>query len=223
MLGFWLAGVAIFYLIFHKHIYTHEYYHLPLLPVAAIIIGKAWWFFFEQESAPGRTLWNLPAFRMVAVLIVAGMVYGYSNGGFKLPASVKDFYVENASLNRNTRDDDLIIVSESRYLYYGDNIGWRLPYNLKKSSKEIDYWLPEGRGASVRVSLIEAWRKQGAVYFFETDPKTFFQHRELADHMMNNYPVADREEGTYILFNLREKISSRIQQSNTHPPSSEKL
>lgn len=223
LLGFWLLGVVIYDLMFHKHIHTHEYYHLPLLPVAALLIGKAWWFFFEQEGSPGKTLGNRPAFRIVWGLVLVGMVYGYSNSGFKLPASVKDFQVEQASLNQNTKDEDLIIVTESRYLYYGNNIGWRLPYNIEKYSKELDYWLPEGYGSSVHVSLIEAWRKQGAAYFFETDPDAFFRHRELADYMMDNYPVVDRKEGTYILFNLKEKIPSRIQQSNTPPPSAEKL
>jgi len=205
LLHSWLAGVVVFYLIFHKHVSTHEYYHLPLLPVASLIIGKAWWFLFEKEDAPFLKGFALKPFRIFAVALVGVMIFGYSNSGFKIPASLSRFYEQTQSLNTHTNDKDVIITDSWAQLYYGRNKGWLFGYGLSKLKKRYKPW-HQDEERSPYANLLETWRKQGADYFFATKPSRFYRHKKFADYVSARYPVIDRRDGAYILFDLRQRI-----------------
>ncbi|MEC7640842.1 MAG: glycosyltransferase family 39 protein [Nitrospinota bacterium] len=206
ILNTWLAAVVIFDLVLHKHTFTHEYYHLPLLPVASIMIGKTWGVFFENPDYTGNDVLFSKPFRIVGLLLVGVMVYGYSNSGFKLPASVSPFYEEVETLNANAKDNERVIVTQIHPLYYGNNKGWGLAYNPVHYKKLEKYLPAKHHHLPPYINLIEAWREEGAAVFFETRPSRFYQHKEFVDYMLTHYPVTQQKKDAYILFNLREKI-----------------
>lgn len=224
LLNIWLTGVAIFYLIFSNHAHTHEYYHLPLLPVAALVIGKAWWFLFENDRSPARDLWLNPFFRMMSAAIVAVMVFGYSNSAFKLPDQFRHFSEEIEILNKYTQDENLIVVTEGHHLYYGHNLGWAFLYDAPGVLKRKTFadFLPTDREPVV-ADILEGMRKSGAQYFFVTQPDRFYKNQEFSDYVLAHYPVVAQKDGVCILFDLKKRNPETIpsilfENSESHEP-----
>lgn len=208
ILNFWLFGLFVFFAMFPIHATSHEYYYLPLLPAASIVIGKAWWFVFEKDG--GERLKGLFAgpLKILGALILGVSVYGFSNSGFNLPASVSHFRDELEILNKNTRDGDLLIVKASYQLYYANNRGWLFPaqpYGMGPQSvaKELDYWAKGERLEPTPVYLLESYRKAGAHYYFVSEVEEFNRHKEFADYVFARYNVVAQKEGVCILFDLK--------------------
>ncbi|MFQ5445094.1 MAG: hypothetical protein ACE5EK_10810, partial [Nitrospinales bacterium] len=202
-LNCWLIGMLVFNLLLPLHAYTHEYYHLPLLLPASMVIGKTWWFLFENQDSPGKKIFEKTSFKALGLLVVAVMIFGYSNSGYKLPASVKHFHEQTESLNKYTQDEDLIIVTARHHLYYGKNKGWKLIYDPSFLQNMLQVWDKSGKLEPTPVNLLESLRKAGASYFFITHLEEFYRHKEFADYMFEHYPVLENLEGVSILFKLK--------------------
>jgi 4-amino-4-deoxy-L-arabinose transferase-like glycosyltransferase len=208
LLKAWLIGVIIFDLIFHQHAFTHEYYHLPLLPVASIIIGKAWWFLFEDNNLiSDSSQFYLKPFKFFLLATTFAMVLGYSNSAFKLPSIYNHITDKINFFNNYTKDSDLVISSTWEALYYSRNKGWLLPYNGEILKGKYSNLIDSKSQQNSRVFLVEKFREQGASFFFALNPKSFFKDKVLSSYLEKNYTKIENKEPATLLFDLRKKIS----------------
>ena len=204
LIFFWAFGVAIFNFLFPLHAYTHEYYHLPLLPVASIIVAKAWWFFFEQEDS---TLgFSLKSFRLVALTIFLISVLGYSNSGYRLPSRVKFFHLNTELLNKHVNDNDRIIVVDRFYLYYANNRGWVFHSDAEYFRSVIDYYEKDKTIPHNLINYIETLRRNGAAYFFISQMRILKENPKLEDYLRKQYHIAAEIKGVSVLFDLKKSF-----------------
>jgi 4-amino-4-deoxy-L-arabinose transferase-like glycosyltransferase len=208
LLKAWLTGVIIFDLIFHQHAYTHEYYHLPLLPVASIIIGKAWWFLFEDNNLTSdSSQFSLKPFKFFLLATTLAMVLGYSNSAFKLPPIYNHIKDKINFFNSHTKDSDLVISSTWEALYYSRNKGWLLPYSGNILEGNYSNLIDSKSQKNSRVFLIEKFREQGASFFFALNPESFYKDKALSSYLEQNYTKIENKEPGTLLFDLSKKIS----------------
>ena len=200
---FWLIGVIVYNLLLPLHAFTHEYYHLALLPPASITIAKAWWYFFERKE--GYQGFHLKYFKIVALMIFSISVAGYSSSGFRLPSSVKNFWQNTKTLNQNTLDDDRLIVMDRRFLYYGKNKGWVFHPETYHYKEVIEYYEKDENISANPINYLETLRRNGADYFFATKIEALEAIPTLAKHLRKKYPVTAEIEGINVLFNLKQK------------------
>ena len=208
LLKAWLTGVIIFDLIFHQHAYTHEYYHLPLLPVASIIIGRAWWFLFEDNNLTGDTSrFSLKPFKLFLLATTLAMVLGYANSAFKLPPIYSGIKEKINFFNDHTKNDDLAVSTTWVALYYSRNKGWLFSHDDKTLKKKYSNLIDDKSKQNTRVLLLEKFREQGASYFFELNPESFYEDKALSSYLEKNYTKIENKEPKALLFDLRKKIS----------------
>jgi 4-amino-4-deoxy-L-arabinose transferase-like glycosyltransferase len=204
----WLTGVIIFDLIFHKHAYTHEYYHLPLLPVASIIIGRTWWFLFEDNNLIGNaSRFSLKPFKFFLLAITLTMIFGYANSAFKLPPIYNNIKEKINFFNNHTKNNDLAVSSTWVALYYSRNKGWLLSHDYKTLKKKFPNLIGDKPQQNFRVLLLEKFRDQGASYFFELNPKSFYKDKTLSSYLEKNYIKIENKKTEALIFDLRKKIS----------------
>ncbi len=208
LLKAWLIGVIIFDLIFHQHAYTHEYYHLPLLPIASIIIGKAWWFLFEENNLiRDASRFSLKPFKYFLLGTTLVMVLGYANGAFRLPPIYDRIEEKIKFFDNHTKDNDLVISSTWVALYYSRNKGWLLPHNDKILKRKYSNLIDDKSQQNSRVFLLEKFRDQGASYFFALNPGSFYKDKALSSYLEKNYMKTENKNPETLLFDLRKKIS----------------
>ena len=206
MLHSWLFGIIIFYGVFHKHAHTHEYYYLPFLPLASLMIGKFWARLFEENNDQNIKIITSKPFKLLAGWMFLLMILGYSNSGFKIPEGLRNFNSEIRVINENTRDEDLMLVSRKYQLYYGRNRGWVFGLNDPFLKKRFHY-LMQGQPFSLN-GILEKFREAGAAYYLVSPPNLFLAQKEFSDYIYKHYPVVQEIEGVCILFDLRNTLAS---------------
>ncbi len=207
LLKAWLAGVIIFDLIFHKHAFTHEYYHLPLLPVASIIIGKAWWLLLENNNfVANNTRFYLKPFKFFILGVTAVMVVGYANSAFKLPLYYYQIEDKIKFFNYHIKDSDIAISSTWEALYFSRNKGWMFPFNENELKKEYKFFLKNENYQNLYIFLLEKFRKKGASYFFAFNAQKLYKNKTLAYYLEKNYSKIEDKRFNVLLFDLRKKI-----------------
>jgi hypothetical protein len=207
ILNSWLIGVLIFDLIFHVHAYTHEYYHLPILPVAAIIIGKAWWFLFENEKSPISSVnFSLKPFKLFVYFVLFFMILGYGNSAFKINPMFYQIKEKAAFLNRHAKETDQIISTSWAVMYYTHKKGWHFNYNPQRPERQYTFLFEDGKVRPIN-QIVEKLREQGAVFFLEPNADKLFQNKRFADYLSKNYEKIENPATNSILFNLKTKLS----------------
>ena len=202
-----MLGVVVFNFLFPLHAFTHEYYHLPLLPVASIMAAKSWWFFFEREEY--QKDFNLKLFKMVGLTAFFIVVLGYSNSAYRLPSVARHFKQNTALLNQYTRDEDLIIVTDRYHLYYGNNKGWVFHLdkynNLHFVKAVIKFYAKDKTIKPTPINYIESLRQGGASYFLVTRLEILNENPRLADYLRKHYTAVE-VKGISLLFDLRKSL-----------------
>ena len=202
---FWLFGIVVFDVLFPLHAFTHEYYHLPLLPPASIMAAKAWWYFFEREKSYSG--FHLKLFKWVILTIFLFSVLGYANSAYRLPSSVKNFKQNVKFLNEKTKDEDHIVVTNRYYLYYCNNKGWVFHSRKSHFQEVLDHYEKNKNLIPDSINYIETLRRQGAKYFFITRLDIYKNNSLLMNYLQNHYPIASKIEGVNVLFDLTTQLS----------------
>lgn len=205
ILFFWLLGIIFYFLIFNKHNMTHEYYHLPFVPIAAIFAGIAIekiYLRLNNFILGKRLLFLVLSLFVFISLFLITMKRAYE------PIERFSFVPETAlAIQRLTSPDALIIGSMDggpSLVYYADRTGWGFEINREDLASQFAFY-----GAKVQENLdvvgeLENLRKQGAEIFAVADYEQFETNKTFSEYMFNNYPVLDRGEN-YIIFDLQNK------------------
>jgi len=176
---FWLLSILIYFIVLARGNWIHDYYQLPLVPVAAIFMGKALAMLLgvKQERKIG-------VFALLAVTLLMSV-------SIFLPPLYKIDDAQHEAgpaIDKLTPKGALIIAGDGyapTLLYYANRKGWLIA---------PEEWTPH---------KIETLKEQGANYFVTSRVaylKNDVKNKQFYDYMSEKFPVV---EGTnYIIFNL---------------------
>ena len=124
----WLLSLLVFFLVVAKGNWMHDYYQLPFLPIAALLMGN---FAYDKSKAGGRT-WK----KIVTVILLVGILVfsvarlhksftlrDRNRAVLTLSAQIQDLTPEGAYLVTVQKVPDPVL------LYLSDRKGWNLSLN----------------------------------------------------------------------------------------------
>lgn len=203
LLYWWLSSIVLYFIIFNKHNMTHEYYHLPFLPIAAIFIGigvdrivKN----LDNLIISKRWLLVTGSLMLVAIMLPPTLARAHK------PIERFKYVVEvGRIIQAMTKPNDLIIGSMDAgptLVYYSDRIGWSFETNREESVEQFVFYGVKDKKITDPIDDLEQKRKLGAKIFASTYKPQFLANKQFSSHMYENYKVLEETEN-YIIFNLR--------------------
>jgi hypothetical protein len=197
MFGFWV-GYAIYGLAFPHHITTHDYYHLPLVPIVALSLAPIGQMLLSKLAQQAK-IWQ---FAFLGVTII-GIAYPLWMARSVLVG--QNFYHEPdywQEIGDVLPDDGAVIALTQDY-------GHRLMYY---AWEKVSLWpnkaqqnLSELRGSRERDFQNEFEKRiEGKRYFLITSPSQLDAQPLLKRTLQDNYSVYIEGEG-YIIYDLRDK------------------
>lgn len=201
---FWLGGVVLYFLIFNKHNMTHEYYHLPLLPIASIFIGlvvvKIYKMFDKLIIKKILSITTLVLF-VFASLFVITLTRSYKH------IDRFGYVLETATaIKRLTNQNDLIIglMDEGPSLvYYSDRTGWGFEIDPKKTLAHRKFIGLKDASVPNPIDKLEELKSRGAVVFASSFKPQLLQNKEFSRYIYGKYPVLE-ETDNYVIFDLKK-------------------
>ncbi len=200
-MGLWV-GYGIYGISFPHHIPTHEYYHLQLIPIAALSIAPVADMVLSK-IAEQSLIWRLLAVGSMVVsaayplLITRAVLAGQD---FRAEAK---FWQE---VGEAVPDNGKTIALTQNYGHYLSYYGWQ-KVKLWPTTGELK--LAQKRGNSndnFQEEFTE--RTEGMDYFLVTTMSQLDAQQELKDTLYNKYPILVKGGG-YLVFDLRNPITSR--------------
>lgn len=218
-LYFWLGSVVLYFFVFNKHNMTHEYYHLPFLPIAAIFIGigaekvikildlQLPRKFLIRRKALLLFTFSLPAITLVAagfliflIMLIPTLKRAYG------PIERFAYVPETArAIQRLTDANDLIIGSMDAgpsLVYYANRRGWSFEVDRKNTAQTLAFYGVRDKKVKDTIFDLEEKKSQGAVIFAAANKNQFLSNKEFASYMYQNYEVLEDNEN-YVIFSLK--------------------
>lgn len=201
----WLAMVILYFLIFNKHNMTHEYYHLPLLPIAAIFIGIGAQKIFEATKnfvVPKSWLFVVIGLFLLVLMLPPTLARAYK------PLDRFKFVPEVATLIQEmTKPADLVVGSMDAgptLVYYADRVGWTFEVNREEQARQFAFYGTQDKIVADPTRELETLRAEGAVIFASGNKDQFLQNRDFSQYMYKNFEVLSENEN-YIIIDLRQR------------------
>lgn len=198
----WLLGVMVYLATFNYHAMTHDYYHVPWLPVASIFIGMSlamvWRSrLFTQSFAPGAA--RVLVVALLVYLSYLSLRYGHAEIFADKTSEVQTYQAISELLGPG---NDPILIHSTPYgfvaLYYMHRLGYEFP-----SMMHWDWgarWL--GRTRPDMVELFESYRRRGAKYFVSTRPEDLAGAGSLLQHLQANYRLISDPQADYLVYDI---------------------
>jgi hypothetical protein len=189
-IGYFLYGLTLPY-----QMYTHNYYHIQLIPVLALSLAPVADLLFEKLSQQKR-IWKIVLAGVALIAVFYPLWVAHS-----VQAS-KDYRHEPAywqDLGAVVPDDGAVIALTQDYgfrlMYYGWTKVSLWPTQIERDLSEI-------RGAEGGDFESEfSDRVAGKSYFLVTAPSQLDKQPSLKEQLQENYPIVSQGDG-YILFDL---------------------
>jgi hypothetical protein len=197
--GAW--GAYILYgLFFDYHIATHDYYHLPFIPIVGLSLAPLgeWLFAHLTEAAAGR-------WRRVAVYVI--LIYGLFAVLWNVRNQMKavDYRPEAAMWAEIGGQFD----DEARVVALTQDYGSRLEYWGWKRFPTWPY-LGDAGYANIRAGVLsfdDLFKKNASKkdYFLVTDLEELNRQSQLKERLFSSYPVYLEGNG-YLIFDLKHPL-----------------
>jgi len=199
MIGLW-AAYLVYGLFFDYHVATHDYYHLPLIPIVAVSLSPIgdWFFARLTESGPGP--W---ARRAMYIILLSGVLSDVWNVRSQLKAV--DYRPEAAmwaEVSEQLIDKRAVALTQdygSRLEYWGWKTVATWPY-----IGDINYI--DARGGSFSFDEFFNEYSSRRDYFLVTDFDELDRQLDLKNKLFTSYHIDAQGEG-YVIFDLRSPIS----------------
>jgi hypothetical protein len=197
LVGLW--GAYILYgLFFNYHIATHDYYHLPLIPIVALSLAPLGEWFFGRLKEAGNQRWMRGAVYLV-------LLYGLFSVLWDVRNQMKsvDYRPEAAlwaEIGEQFDDEARVIALTQDYGSRLEYWGWRRfatwPYMGDAGYANI-------RGGVFSFDDLFDQYSSKMSYFLVTDFDEFERQGELRDRLFSSYPVSLETE-SYLIFDLKQ-------------------
>jgi len=195
----YLIGIGIGYIFycffFTYHITTHYYYHLPIIPVVALLLAGLYAFFANYLKHKAFTY-------LVRIGLVVVMLLGVGVGYYKLNREdyrdIPSYFIKVAGfVERGSR---VITISQD----YGNRIafyGW-VVHKQWNSIGDLDYSQLRGGTQDPFIERFEEFT-EGYDYFLVTSMNQLKKQEELFEHLNEKFAVQVEGDG-YIIYNLNQ-------------------
>jgi len=194
------GAYILFGLFFNYHIATHDYYHLPFLPVVGLSLAPLgdWFFARLRESAVQR--WTRTAVYVILVFGLFSVVWDVRN-----QMKAVDYRPEAAMWAEIAGHFD----EETRIVALTQDYGSRLEYWGWRGSVNWPY-LGDAGYANLRsgvLSFDDLFNHYAPKmsYFLVTDFEEFDRQPQLKERLFTFYPVSSEGDG-YLIFDLKNPI-----------------
>ena len=184
----WWLGAMVVFIIVVGYGNRHQWYQLPLVPIAAAFGGAGCAFVGSKISARKIKV----ALSILLVALFAALAFAYVRPLYQSPSSValRDLGLE---LNRMTPKNSLIAAADNgdpTVFYYAERKGWHFP------EKEGIY-NGEPRETAQAIADLEQLRSRGANYLvFTKDTKWWLDYyRAFAHHLAENATLMETTSG----------------------------
>lgn len=194
LLGLW-SGYFLYGLTLPYQMYTHDYYHIQLIPVLALSLAPVAELLFEKLNQLERK------WRTLSVVIALVALF-YPLWTARSTLAARDYRHEPAywaALGEQIPDDGAVIALTQDYGYRLMYYGWT---HVSLWPSGIERELTELRGGDTSKFASEfAERTADKRYFLVTAPSQLAQQPALQATLDENYPLIARGEG-YLLYDL---------------------
>jgi hypothetical protein len=198
--GIW-GGYLLYGLFFPYHFLTHNYYHLPLIPLVAISLAPVAKGLFNYVAT--LNLGWFPRFGIIGIIVLGIAVQMWNT---RVELARNDYRHEPAYWqtlgDRVGQGHQVIALTQDygdRLLYYG----WLKTHNWSET-KQIAYSeLRSGKAFDFGTRFAD--QTQGMEYFLVTRIKELERQPELRELLYERYPLIDQGEG-YLLFDLTQPL-----------------
>jgi hypothetical protein len=199
MIGLWIA-YFVYGLFFDYHVATHDYYHLPLIPIVAVSLSLLGDWFFARLTESSQRPWMRVAVCFILFLGLSSVLWNVRN-----QLKAVDYRPEAAmwvEVGEGLADERVVALTQdygSRLEYWGLKTAATWPY-----VGDINYI--DARGGSF--SFDELFNKYSSQrdFFLVTDFDELDRQLELKNRLFDLYTIHAQGDG-YVIFNLRSPIS----------------
>ena len=199
MIGLWVAYLA-YGLFFDYHVATHDYYHLPLIPMVAVSLSPLGDWFFARLTESSPRPWMRTAMYFILFLGLFSVLWDARN-----QLKAVDYRPEAAmwaGVGEELAEERVVALTQdygSRLEYWGLKTAATWPY-----LGDINYI--DARGGSFSFEeLFDRYSSQRD-FFLVTDFDELDRQLELKNRLFSSYLIHAQGDG-YIIFNLRSPIS----------------
>jgi 4-amino-4-deoxy-L-arabinose transferase-like glycosyltransferase len=200
VIGLW-AGYFLYGLLFPYHFVTHNYYHLPLIPLVALSLAPVADSIFERLVSLNLG-WILKS-GLIGVIIFAT---GYQMWDIRVELAQADYRHEPAYwsmlADRVGRSNQIVALTQD-YGYRLEYYGWLEVRNWPETGQLAYRDLRGGKPFE-----FEQWFDEETLdmdYFLVTRIKELDRQPELRDMLYTHYTISDQGEG-FVLFDLNQPL-----------------
>lgn len=194
------TSYILFGLFFNYHIATHDYYHLPFLPIVGLsLVPLGDWFFARLVETTSQR------WRRIAVYVI--LIFGLFSVTWDVRNRMKamDYRPQAAlwaEIGQQFEDGERVIALTQNYGSRLEYWGWRGSVNWP--------YLGDAGYANIRggvFSFDDLFNRYSSkmTYFLVTDFDEFDRQPELKERLFSFYPVASEGDG-YLIFDLKNPL-----------------
>ena len=197
--GLW-GSYILFGLFFNYHIATHDYYHLPLLPIVGLSLAPLGdWFFTRIRESTGQP-WRRIGVSAILIFGLFSVIWDIRN-----EMKAVDYRPEAAMWAEIGEQFD----EDARLVALTQDYGSRLEYWGWRESANWPY-LGDAGFANIRggvFSFDDLFNRYSSKmsYFLVTDFDEFNRQPELKERLIRFYPVSAQGDG-YLIFDLKNPV-----------------
>ncbi|HEX9388572.1 MAG TPA: hypothetical protein VF918_19765, partial [Anaerolineales bacterium] len=196
LFGLW-GSYILFGLFFDYHIATHDYYHLPLIPIVGLSLAPLGDWFFARLTETSPQGWMKSAVYLILVYGLFSVIWDVRN-----QMKAVDYRPEAAMWEQIGEQFD----EQTRVIALTQDYGSRLQYWGWRTASTWPYTGDVGY-ANMRggvFSFDDLFNKYSSKmrYFLVTDFDEFNRQPELKERLVSSYPVSFQGDG-YLIFDLK--------------------
>ena len=198
MLGLW-AAYLVYGLFFNYHVATHDYYHLPMIPIVAVSLSPLGDWFFARLTEASPRLWMRSTVYFILFFGLFSVLWSVRNQ--MKSVNYRPEAVMWAEVGEQLADERVVALTQdygSRLEYWGLKTAATWPY-----VGDINYIDARG-GAFYFDELFNEYLSKRD-YFLVTDFDEFDRQLELKNRLFSSYLIHAQGDG-YVIFNLRSPL-----------------
>jgi hypothetical protein len=199
VVGLW-AGYGAFCLAFAYHVATHDYYHLPLVPIVALSLGPPVAVLARRVVRTNRPWpWRAAAAALGLALVAGAAARGVARAGAGADPAEPRTAAEIGAVVRHTPRAVVLAADYGGALeYHGRLAGWPWPLASDLEWERLAGVPPLGAEERFR----RWFAPLAPEYFVVADRRELDGQPDLAAFLAGRYPVVASAE-RYVVFDLR--------------------
>ena len=197
--GVW-GSYILFGLFFNYHIATHDYYHLPFIPIVGVSLAPLGDWFFAHLSGAIVQRWARAAISVILIFGLFSVLWDVRN-----QMKAVDYRPEAGMWTQIGEQ----VGEKASVIALTQNYGSRLEYWGWRSSDAWPFVGDAGyanvRGGVLTFDELFSRRALKMTYFLVTDFEELDRQPELKERLFGFYPIAFEGDG-YLIFDLQNPI-----------------